>query len=66
MPRRCIADPELKLYQYTAIYEYSRYRVLGAYGVVSIPALQFTTKIGQTPFQNGLVIVVQNLRPSST
>ena len=28
VPRRCIADPELKLYQYTAIDEYSRYRVL--------------------------------------
>ena len=32
VPRRCIADPQLKLYQYTAIDEYSRYRVLGAYG----------------------------------
>jgi len=31
VPRRCIADTELKLYQYTAIDEYSRYRVLGAY-----------------------------------
>ena len=31
VPRRCIADPELRLYQYTAIDEYSRYRVLGAY-----------------------------------
>ncbi len=31
VPRSCIADPELKLYQYTAIDEYSRYRVLGAY-----------------------------------
>ena len=31
VPRRCIADPRLKLYQYTAIDEYSRYRVLGAY-----------------------------------
>ena len=31
VPRQCIADPELKLYQYTAIDEYSRYRVLGAY-----------------------------------
>ena len=30
-PRKCIADPELKLFQYTAIDEYSRYRVLGAY-----------------------------------
>ena len=31
VPRRCIADPQLKMYQYTAIDEYSRYRVLGAY-----------------------------------
>lgn len=31
VPRACIADPELKLYQYTAIDEYSRYRILGAY-----------------------------------
>ncbi len=31
VPRRCIADPQLKLYQNTAIDEYSRYRVLGAY-----------------------------------
>ena len=35
VPRRCIADPELKLYQYTAIDEYSRYRVLGALFLVS-------------------------------
>ena len=31
VPRQCIANPELKLYQYTAIDEYSRYRVLGSY-----------------------------------
>lgn len=31
VPRACIADPTLKLYQYTAIDEYSRYRILGAY-----------------------------------
>ena len=31
IPRACIANPELKLYQYTAIDEYSRYRILGAY-----------------------------------
>ena len=31
VPRGCIADPELKLYQYTAIDEFSRYRILGAY-----------------------------------
>ena len=31
VPRSCIADPQPKLYQYTAIDEYSRYRILGAY-----------------------------------
>ncbi|MFT3950744.1 MAG: hypothetical protein QM689_02060 [Oscillospiraceae bacterium] len=30
-PKYCIADPELKLYQYTAIDEFSRMRLLGAY-----------------------------------
>ena len=31
VPRRCIADPKLRLFQYTAIDEYSRMRFLGAY-----------------------------------
>ncbi len=31
VPRKCIADPRLRLFQYTAIDEYSRYRILGAY-----------------------------------
>ena len=31
VPRSCIADPELKLYQYTAIDEFSRLRFLAAY-----------------------------------
>ena len=31
VPHKYIADPELKLFQYTAIDEYSRYRILGAY-----------------------------------
>ena len=31
VPRKCIADPALKLFQYTAIDEYSRLRYLGAY-----------------------------------
>ena len=31
VPRRCIADPELKLFQYTAIDEFSRLRFLYAY-----------------------------------
>ena len=28
VPRRCIADPELRLYQYTAIDEFTRLRFL--------------------------------------
>ena len=31
VPRKCIADPELRLYQYTAIDEFTRIRMLGAY-----------------------------------
>ena len=31
VPRRCITDPELRLYQYTAIDEFSRLRFLAAY-----------------------------------
>ena len=31
VPRKCISDPQLKLFQYTAIDEFSRYRILGAY-----------------------------------
>ena len=31
VPRRCIAAPELRLFQYTAIDEFSRLRLLGAY-----------------------------------
>ena len=31
VPHRCIADPELRLYQYTAIDEFSRLRFLAAY-----------------------------------
>ena len=31
VPRRCIPDPELRLFQYTAIDEFTRLRYLGAY-----------------------------------
>ena len=31
VPHKCIADPHLRLFQYTAIDEYSRFRILGAY-----------------------------------
>ena len=35
VPKTCIADPALRLYQYTAIDEYSRLRYLGAYEEIS-------------------------------
>jgi len=35
VPKACIADPTLRLYQYTAIDEYSRLRYLGAYKEIS-------------------------------
>ena len=31
VPRRCIADPQLRLFQYTAIDEFTRLRLLAAY-----------------------------------
>ena len=31
VPRKCIADPELRLFQYTAIDEFTRLRLLAAY-----------------------------------
>ena len=31
VPRKCIADPELRLFQYTAIDEFTRLRFLAAY-----------------------------------
>ena len=46
VPRKCIADPTLKLYQYTAIDEYSRYRILGAYPEQSTySSTQFLKKV---------------------
>ena len=46
VPRRCIADPELRLFQYTAIDEYSRFRVLGAYPEQSTySSTQFLLKV---------------------
>ena len=35
VPRRCITDPELRLFQYTAIDEFSRLRFLAAYVIAS-------------------------------
>ena len=46
VPRSCIADPTLKLYQYTAIDEYSRLRYLGAYDEQSTySSADFLTKM---------------------
>jgi len=46
VPRSCIADPELKLYQYTAIDEYSRLRFLDAYDEQSTySSADFLTKM---------------------
>lgn len=36
VPQSCLANKEERLYQYTAIDEYSRYRILGAYPEQSI------------------------------
>ena len=36
VPRRCIADPELRLFQYTAIDEFTRLRFLAAYPEVHL------------------------------
>lgn len=45
VPRACIADPTLKLYQDTAIDQYSRYRILGAYAEQSTyPSADFLRK----------------------
>ena len=36
VPQSCLTNKEERLYQYTAIDEYSRYRILGAYPEQSI------------------------------
>ena len=50
VPRKCIADPELKLFQYTAIDEYSRYRVLSGslYGAEHLFFRRFSSKGSQS------------------
>ena len=46
VPRRCIADPELRLFQYTAIDEFSRLRFLAAYPEQSsFSSADFLTKL---------------------
>lgn len=57
VPRRCIADPELKLYQYTAIDEYSRLRFLGAYGEQSTySSANFISKAVDWYARRGIVV----------
>ena len=57
VPRRCIADPQLKLYQYTAIDEYSRYRVLGAYEEQStFSSADFLSKVVKHFARKGIAV----------
>ena len=57
VPRRCIADPQLKLYQYTAIDEYSRYRVLGAYEEQStFSSADFLSKVAKHFARKGVAV----------
>lgn len=57
VPRRCIADPQLELYQYTAIDEYSRYRVLGAYEEQSaFSSADFLSKVVKHFARKGIAV----------
>ena len=57
VPRACIADPELKLYQYTAIDEYSRYRILGAYVEQStFSSADFLRKVVEAFHRKGVTV----------
>ena len=48
VPRRCIADPGLRLYQYTAIDEFTRLRFLAAYhGAVHLFLCGFSEQVVQ-------------------
>ncbi len=48
VPRRCITDPELRLYQYTAIDEFTRLRFLAALpGTVHLFLRRFPEKVVQ-------------------
>ena len=48
VPRRCITDPELRLYQYTAIDEFTRLRFLGGLpGTVHLFLRRFPEKVVQ-------------------
>ena len=59
VPLKCLANPEERLYQYTAIDEYTRLRYLGAYPEQSTySSADFLEKNGslvQTPWRAGRV-----------
>ena len=55
VPRRCIADPELRLYQYTAIDEFTRLRFLAAYPEQSTySSADFLKKLSQWYARRGI------------
>ena len=57
VPRRCIADTQLKLYQYTAIDEYFRYRVLSAYEEQSaFSSTDFLSKVVKHFARKGIAV----------
>ena len=57
VPRRCIADPQRKLYQYTAIDGYSRYRVPGAYEKQSaFSSADFLSKVARHFARKGIAV----------
>ena len=54
VPRRCITDPELRLYQYTAIDEFTRLRFLAAYPEQStFSSADFLRKLVRPPGHPG-------------
>lgn len=53
VPQSCLANKEERLYQYTAIDEYSRYRILGAYPEQSIYFQKLGVKVECVQIDNG-------------
>ena len=54
VPRSCLANKEERLYQYTAIDEYSRYRILEAYPEQNTySSSEFLKKVVQQFQKNG-------------
>ena len=57
VPRRCIAGPQRKLYRYTAIDGYSRYRVPGAYEKQSaFSSADFPSKVARQFARKGIAV----------